>query len=156
MDRVLSAQAWVWAEGVDFLPQGTELSVPKQVAQAVAAHRREAILLTGEVLRLVVVAAGSRARVRPEIVEVRGCAQPIFQAVGLVTTAREPKLEGHLLRERGDKDDRRWVFVVGIDGIPLVLSMGLFTDPVLDVAGFISVPADQARQRRKDILGFGG
>jgi hypothetical protein len=162
MDRVLSASAWVWVEGADALPQGREHLLPLRVADAVAAGRGviewspKAFPKPAEESKIVLVAVGDKVRLTPELIQVAGCSSFCFKISGLVTTAPEVKLDGYLVRERGDNERRRWLFAAGMDGLPLVLTMGLFHDPVIDGAGFISVPADQVRARRKQILGFGG
>lgn len=162
MDRVLSAACHVWMEGWDKVHQGRETLVTFKIVEALADRssriqwQPRKFPAPADVSNLVLVAGGSRTKFVPEMVAVPACSAPILQVRGVVTTAREPKLEGHLIRARGDVDSRRWLFVVGVDPYRLATETGLFPDPVVDEAGFIPTPADKIRDRRKELLGFDG
>lgn len=162
MDRVLSASCWTWLEGKDNFPQGRESLVTFKMLEAIAdgiphiqwAPRK--FPAPAEFSRMVMVASGSRLRFAPPMMTVPGCTVPVFQLSGVVTTARRPKLEGHLVRGRGDEDTRRWMFIAGADPFRLAIDTGLILDPVVEEAGFIPTPHDKKRDLRKEILGFDG
>lgn len=162
MDRVLSASCWTWIEGMEGFPQGRELTLTFKMLEAISdgdlhvqwAPRK--FPAPAEISRMVLVAAGSRCKFVPQLMTVPGCQTPVFQLSGVVTTARRRKLEGHLVRERGDTDSRRWLFVAGADPFRLAIDTGLIHDPVVDEAGFIPTPHEKTRDLRKEILGFDG
>jgi hypothetical protein len=159
MDRVLRADANIWVEGHDAIAAALELTLRYRVADAIvnhSLHLEQPGLGTSEKrlrLPMVVVAVGQRAKFNSSLITVAGCAQPVVRLSGLVTTAAVPAVEGFLLRERGNRDARNWLFVAGIDPLQ-VSALGLFYDPVVEQAGFISVPKEDARNLRKGILGF--
>ena len=160
MDRVLSAACWIWLEGRDQFPQGRESVLSFRVVEALSDRRAEIqwaprnFPVPVDVSKIVMAASGSRLKFLPGMINARSCSTHLFQVSGVVTTAREPKVEGHLIVGRGDTDPRKWLFVVGIDPYRVATETGLFPDPVVVEAGFIPTPAAQVRQRRKEILGF--
>ena len=137
MDRVLSADCRVWMEGHDRGAQALELVLPLRIADAlVQGHATVEQLGGGQHdkrirLPLVLAACGSRSKFKPAYITVAGCPTPVVSLSGLVTTAPVARVQGHLVRQAG-----------------------LYPNPVVEEAGFISVPRDMVRQRRKEILGF--
>lgn len=170
-----AVSAWVWLEGYDDVPMGAQHALQTRVVEAVVDHHEYVkVARTGwpeadsegvgrqaahtqavtERSRIVMVAVGQSLTLLPELVQVAGCTEPLMAMRGLVTTARVPKVDGHLVRPRG-ADRRAWLFVVGVDPYALCAATGLIADPTVESAGFISAPSDNIRQVRKHILGFG-
>lgn len=159
MDRVLSAHSYVWVEGHDAIAAALELTLPYRIADSIV-NRTLLLEQPGRSpnesrlrLPMVLAAAGQRAKFLPSLITVAGCSNFVVQVSGLVTTAREPSIEGFLIRERSNRDPRNWTFVAGTDPYKLATA-GLYHDPVVEQAGFIPVPKDKARQVRKEILGY--
>lgn len=159
-DRVLTTQCWVWVNGFETLPQGIEMRIPSLIGETVANGFGHLDLATGDegVSRrcpLIMAACGSRMNFHPLMIQVPECAAPIVQVSGLVTNARIEKVEGWLIRPRSDKDARKWLFLAGVEPYAFCAASGLILDPLVEEAGFVSAPTAVARDRRKEILGFG-
>lgn len=153
MDKVLSATVTVWPKegGV---PQGLEDRLERAVVMALV-QASSIARLDGYARRLVLMATGSRLEVPLDWMSSKMNTDPLLMVSGVVTNNRDArKVDGHLVHQRADKDARRWLFLAGIDPFEFNSAFGIFSDPIVEQAGFISTPKSLVRQTRKNILGF--
>lgn len=153
MNTALSAKAGVWVRGWDNLEVGLQFDIMDKIPKIVG-DLRNRIVVNGKYLDLIIVAFGGGLELPPEVVEVEACSSPVFNLRGLVTTARERKFEGVMLR-RASGNTREWAFTSGFTAAELqyIVSSkgGYWTETP---AGMIPTSSENLREVRKQVLGF--
>lgn len=151
--RALSARAQLWVRGWDDLEVGHQFDLMDR-APKILGDLSKRVVINGKYLDLIIVAFGGGLELPQEVVQVEGCSAPVFNVRGLVTTARERKFEGVLLR-RQSGNTREWAFGCGFTPAEMqyIVSSkgGYWTE---EAAGLIPTSSENLREVRKQVLGY--
>jgi hypothetical protein len=151
--RALSARAFMWLRNWDSLETGTQFDVMDR-APKILGDLRQRVNINGKFVDLTLIAFGGGLEIVPETVQVEGCSSPVFTVRGLVTTAREQKFEGVLLR-RCSGNTREWAFGCGVTAAEMqfIVSQkgGYWAE---EPAGLIPTSSENLREVRKQVLGY--